>query len=1328
MKQGVQLVLERVQRHRAFPRLASANGQNLPATLSPPNVPTPLGSRLGQPRFVPVLAEPVFPSVARVQNPAFELEAQDEIKALIESDSNPFEPVFSDQALANDLIQANGQIFEQTLEPSEGFEITEIVEPKPSSDSLSSEIPGENVLPSNTNLPQVAQANQTPNERAIIQAQNPQDSGVQTRASQTNQTANQQPISGTAQPRETLLSTTSSQQDNSGIQTSQPAAFATLALNPNFDQDISFDRLNQNKDTESVAEEISVSTVNTFLETPNLTPTQSIQTENASDESQLEAVTQIESSVQPVRSPSRLESTLEALRQFNPQIQNNESIADSQSIAPNARAARTSEAETSGITPSKAGSKAQSRTTADPQKPTESNLAKVPSQPENQKLSEQKLFADAKSQIEANNQTPSTIQITPENPMVTRANPVLNESATQTDNPSVLEASGFEDQINQPDFNQPDLNQSDPHQNAIVPARTSSLQTMQLKTPSIASTQTQILKVNPSQPELQPKTSSSEIPINPSLNTDARENTQVPSAVLSSTTQAPLSEEARERAAYQRSVTMRAERAKRALAAKEELERDPTLELETEIPASRPSEPQESAGLDLKPPLEPQSSSIELENLNPQAQNLETSVSNQTVLPDLDVAVESGSSHQFANNVAIVKPIVTPSTIEPLIENYPQNSRELQPTNSSEVQTLNSDQATINSNEARALDFSETQASVLKQSVVEDLAEIQSKQSPSQIQNSNLAQIPNPNQVADSIQTTTQNSSQAVTTPNQDVPASFLSNTQGVSVYNPQRRIQRAIPAPPKPKPEPNEAEKLFAEMPGMSQQDVLNIIRKAQGLAPLPTTSQGQNPVQENIRTLQNSQTTSNLSQETPQPSEQNIEPNISLSTAPLNQTKQDARVEQSQEFDAANSSVSVERSFEGTESKTQINNSAQNNPAQTSTPPVQAQSVIVDSYGSKIHVFNPPNRRVLPPKPKVEVQKTEAQKLFETMEVTETAEELFQRVVKNRLKPNTNLEPQERVQGSSLDSETTPEASTPSSSQTLLPNLPNRNLPNPSDQPANASFTGNERVQLSGSERVQLSQNATRFLKPIVGIDPNEVKIYRDPQTQRLTKAARADALTLGDTVLLSSEQPLESPETLGLIAHELTHVARNRQARFVPPVARGNSNLAASAQSGNEEGLALGVEAFARQGWNNFNQNTPNQNPGSQTTSSNLQTNRSSYGSLPAPADLPQWFIEGRTPPQAASQPTPRTAQVAQNTSSEGSFVPQAPTNQLAASMGAQAASQGRDVPTPPSAAGPLPTSQQPKPEPISNRAAPDLDAMARQVYTILKRRLANERHRM
>ncbi len=749
-----------------------------------------------------------------------------------------------------------------------------------------------------------------------------------------------------------------------------------------------------------------------------------------------------------------------------------------------------------------------------------------------------------------------------------------------------------------------------------------------------------------------------------------------------------------------------------------------------EIPPKNPSQVQSEnpRGLQAENPSEPRlstSSETQVENLNQfsnevkttnssevqseTSRGLQTVNSNESQLPNLNETQTSNVNQSLSE-------LQTPNLSETQTENLNQFSSEVQTPNSSEVQTLRSNQF-----------------------LIENAIEIQSNQNPSEIQNSNLVEIPN--QTPDSSQTAISNSSQALTNPNQNVPASFLNNTQGVSVYNPQRRIQRAMPSPmPKPKREPNEAEKLFADAPGMTEQEVLNAIRQAQGLPPIVTATQVQNPVQETILKPQNAQAIDNLSEETLEPTKQAIESNTPSFNKTLIQNNTDARSEQTpetrveqnqQNFNAVNSSVGADRSLETLESKTQTTNVTQNNAAQTSPPSVPVQSVIVDAQGSKIHVFNPPNRRVLPPKPKVEIQKTEAQKLFEDMEVTETADELFQRVVKNRLKPN--LEPQEQNQAQSLTPESinsSLEASTPSINQTLLPNLPNlknRKPLNPSDQTANTLFTGNERLQLGASERVQLSQNATRFLKPIVGIDPNEAKIYRDPQTQRLTQAARADALTVGETVLLSSENPLESPETLGLIAHELTHVARNRQARFVPPVARGNSNLAASAQAGNEEGLALGVEALARQGWNDFNQ-TSNQNSRSQSTSSNTETNRSSYGGLPAPADLPQWFIEDRMPPQATSRPAPRASNVASSAPSESPFVPTAPTNQMAASVGAQAASQERDVPTPPPAAGPLPASPQPKPEPIPNRAAPDLDAMARQVYTILKRRLANERHRM
>ncbi len=1442
MKQGVQLLLERVQRHRAFPRLAAANGQNLQATLSPANNPAPLDTRLEPPRFVPVLAEHLGQNVSGLENTVFERKSQVEINTFTENTLLEVEAGLSDQGLANDSTQFDEQTFAQALEqnlipePSSaleterslGFEGNEIVEPRTSSENLVSETPNQNAATQPTNLPRAGQQSEIANDRSSNPSSVQQAYGVQPPAIQNNQAANQQPPSGTPQTRETAMLSANSKLENSSAQLLPPTEFAIPPLNLNLKQDISFSEPNQNQETTSIAEEISGSAASTFLETPDLISPEITQTVTVLDKSQVESAAPIEIA-QAVRSPSRLESTLEALRQFNPQTQHGETMIGSQPAPQNPRVAKTSDvspSKTSSIAPSEAVLRVQPSS----QQPLEPNLTQAQRKAENQNALESKTTPNSNPQVEPSPQNPKTIQSTLET--LTRANPglptefavtreadieVVQTENTKTQNADIevtqvqldslaSEQSGVEEQINV----------SDLQQNQTATPQTRLTQTDQTEEPLVATTQTELPQVNSSQPESERDTSNLERPNNQRPSEDTRGNVQSSSQqnglAAPPTVQAPLSEEARERVAYQRAVTMRAERAKRALAAKEELERDPTLEPEVnEAPTNRSSEPQQAAMPDLTLPLETQPQtevmpSIEttrqagFQNQNPQIQNLQTSGSSQTLTHDLTVAVASNSSEPFANNVEPEKAIVTArvpellskspgidsrtpqalhSSSEPqaliLSELKPANSSQLKPANSSELEPANSNEIhsenpiefqSINSSEFQSKNLngsrlpnpnltlienlnqpaseiqtpnsSETQTSGLNRSWVEDAAEIQSNANSSDVQNSNLAE--NPSQI------TTLNSSQAVTTPSQDVPASFLINIPGVSVYNPQRRIQRTAPTPPpKPKHEPNEAEKLFADTPGMSQQDIINVIRKAQGLPPLPSAGQVQNADQENTQAQRDTRATHNPTQETPQPAEQNVElNNPSLITAASRQNNTDARVEQALGEVAIQSvNTSGLNLNDAQNGETASSHFAPNQSAQVSQSPsvvgAPARQNAVDANGNKIHVFNPPNRRVLAPKPKVEQPKTEAQKLFDAMEITETADELFQRVVKNRLKANASLEPEERVQNSKIDFENSTsslEASLPSSGQTLLPNLPNlanRNALNSNNQPANVSYTGNERLQLGASERVQLSQNATRFLKPIVGIDPNDVKIYRDPQTERLTKAARADALTLGETVLLSSEQALESAETLGLIAHELTHVARNRQARFVPPVARGNNNLAANAQSGNEEGLALGVEAFARQGWNNFNQNTPPQNtptqsPRSQTTLSNTQTNRSSAGGLPAPADLPTWFIEDRQPPQATSRPAPRASNAARSATSESPFVPPAPTNQMAASIGAQAASQDRDVPTPPPAAGPLPASPTPKPEPIANRAAPDLDAMARQVYTILKRRLANERHRM
>ena len=73
------------------------------------------------------------------------------------------------------------------------------------------------------------------------------------------------------------------------------------------------------------------------------------------------------------------------------------------------------------------------------------------------------------------------------------------------------------------------------------------------------------------------------------------------------------------------------------------------------------------------------------------------------------------------------------------------------------------------------------------------------------------------------------------------------------------------------------------------------------------------------------------------------------------------------------------------------------------------------------------------------------------------------------------------------------------------------------------------------------------------MTGVDPASVRIYRGPLAERVTATQNADALTDGGAIALGAGHATDTPETLGLLAHELTHVAQRRTPRFVPPIAQ-------------------------------------------------------------------------------------------------------------------------------------------------------------------------------
>ncbi|HLI05069.1 MAG TPA: DUF4157 domain-containing protein [Ktedonobacteraceae bacterium] len=298
------------------------------------------------------------------------------------------------------------------------------------------------------------------------------------------------------------------------------------------------------------------------------------------------------------------------------------------------------------------------------------------------------------------------------------------------------------------------------------------------------------------------------------------------------------------------------------------------------------------------------------------------------------------------------------------------------------------------------------------------------------------------------------------------------------------------------------------------------------------------------------------------------------------------------------------------------------------------------------------------------------------------------------------------------------------------------------------------------------QLSSQTRRFLRPLMGIDPASVQIHRDAQSTRLADAYHADAVTMGDTIELPRGNASDTPETLGLLAHELTHVARQRNPGFVPPILRTTDQASARTQTpaqdlawADEETLALQVE---RQVWQVTGPGasyrvgpplagslgevggpvmagglggqiiSPAQHAVSPLPSAPLapseltETRRAAndpWNGLPAPWEpLPGWL----TTPQIATgqgvSSSPAPVQMPAPTISPASEMTSNGGNQQAsgyADIAVQRAERGRTIGEEAIPAAPV-SQEMRAPE-------PDLDELARQVYSILRNRLEVERRR-
>lgn len=280
----------------------------------------------------------------------------------------------------------------------------------------------------------------------------------------------------------------------------------------------------------------------------------------------------------------------------------------------------------------------------------------------------------------------------------------------------------------------------------------------------------------------------------------------------------------------------------------------------------------------------------------------------------------------------------------------------------------------------------------------------------------------------------------------------------------------------------------------------------------------------------------------------------------------------------------------------------------------------------------------------------------------------------------------------------------------------------PDPGLAPRETPVRSGQQVGVAEPTATPLPESTRRFLRPLLGIDPAHVRIHHGPAVDRVTAAAHADALAVGDSILLRSGHPEREPETIGLLAHELTHIARTHTPRFVPPIVRDSTATAHPMHSNvraapDEETVAQIAETSVRQAareqrYVTSDEDTldeprptaldPSAEP--QPVSRQTQTGRS-WNGVPAPWEaLPDWLAAPasapagpQTPqPDPVTSPLPTTAPVVQ-----------------AAARDRQRTEKPAPVHTSPE------TSRHAEDSPEM-----DLDALARDVYKIVRRRLAAE----
>jgi hypothetical protein len=324
-------------------------------------------------------------------------------------------------------------------------------------------------------------------------------------------------------------------------------------------------------------------------------------------------------------------------------------------------------------------------------------------------------------------------------------------------------------------------------------------------------------------------------------------------------------------------------------------------------------------------------------------------------------------------------------------------------------------------------------------------------------------------------------------------------------------------------------------------------------------------------------------------------------------------------------------------------------------------------------------------------------------------------------------------------------PHSESGSAIQRLVGGVPERNNETPSERQPPIAARANKTIRST----TPISQRARRFLQPLVGIDPASVLVHRDTIAEQVTDAYQADAITIANEVEIAVGHQDETPETLGLLAHELTHVARLREPRFIPPIARSVSAAMPTpgqALSMDEEPLALSVEHRVKlAAEKQIEQETPlpielmggnSESPASPTNPPFVSRKESdTWGGLPAPWEpLPDWLVvatattEGSIPMPSISAQTSRIAHNSSEIESKASQAGKGREGWNSSISGAvQRAGSERSEEIEEEQEAQTATFPQSSPTDTLNTPEMDLDILARQVYARLKRRLEVERRR-